>query len=93
MRFEWNSDKSEACYVERGFDIAYAASAFFDPDRLIEIDNRIAYGEDRYRLIGCIEQRLFVLIYTPRQSAIRIISARKANHRETRHYEDRKQND
>ena len=30
---------------------------------------------DRYQLIGRIDERLFVLVYTPRHNAIRIISA------------------
>lgn len=38
--------------------------------------------------MGMIEQRLFVLVYTPRPGAMRIISARKANQREVQHYED-----
>ena len=45
------------------------------------------YGEDRYRLLAAIEGRVFVLIYTMRGSAIRIISARKANGKEVREYE------
>jgi len=39
-------------------------------------------------MMGMIEQRLFVLVYTPRHDAMRVISARKANQREVRHYED-----
>ena len=38
--------------------------------------------------MGRIEQRLFVLVYTPRHDALRIISARKANQREVKHYEN-----
>jgi uncharacterized DUF497 family protein len=38
--------------------------------------------------MGKIENRLFVVVYTPRQDALRIISARKANLREIRHYEN-----
>ncbi|WP_201276159.1 BrnT family toxin [Methylotetracoccus oryzae] len=34
-----------------------------------------------------IHQRLFIVVYTPRHDIIRIISARKANRREVRHYE------
>ena len=45
------------------------------------------YGEDRYRLLGAIEGRVFVMIYTVRGSALRIISARKANRKEIREYE------
>ncbi|KAI5913037.1 BrnT family toxin [Azoarcus sp. PA01] len=75
-------------FQERGFDFAYAARAFFDPDRTIQAGTRSTYGEDRYQLMGKIEQRLLVVVYTPRHDAIRIISARKANRREVRHYEN-----
>ena len=88
MNFEWDEGKSERCLAERGFDFAYAARAFFDPDRVVHADTRRNYGEERYQLMGMIEQRLFVLVYTPRPGAMRIISARKANQREVQHYED-----
>jgi uncharacterized DUF497 family protein len=47
------------------------------------------YGETRYQLIGRIDNRVFILVYTPRGDVIRIISARKANSREVARYEDR----
>lgn len=93
MNFEWDEAKSEACFRERGFDFAYAARAFFDPDRVIQLDSRYSYGEERYQLMGVIERRLFVLVYTPRSDAMRIISARKANQREIRYYEDHTRED
>lgn len=76
MDFEWDEAKSEACFRERGFDFAYALRAFLDRDRLVQQDVRRSYGEDRYQVTGKIEGRLFVLVYTPRQGAIRIVSAR-----------------
>ncbi len=88
MDFEWDDDKSESCFTSRGFDFAFAARAFFDPDRIVVADTRNNYGEDRFQLTGRIDGRLFVVVYTPRHSSIRIISARKANHREVQHYED-----
>lgn len=88
MNFEWDEVKSERCFTERGFDFSYAARAFFDPYRVVNADIRRSYGEERYQLVGMIEQRLFVLVYTPRYEAMRIISARKANQREIKHYED-----
>ena len=60
--------------------------AFTDPNRRVEIDDRQDYGKTRYRLYGCVSGRLFVIVYTMRGSAIRIISARKANVDETRRY-------
>ena len=40
-----------------------------------------------------IDQRLFVVVYTPRHDAMRVISARKANQREGKHYEDSTRDD
>jgi len=93
MNFEWDATKSEACYQQRGFDFAYAARAFFDPDRIIRAGTRHSYGEERYRLMGKIEQRLVVVGYTPRPQATRIISVRKANLREIKDYESRNRAD
>jgi len=88
MNFEWNEAKSDACFAERGFDFAYALRAFIDPNRLVRQDRRWDYGEHRYQLLGMIEQRVFCVVYTVRDSSIRIISARKANQREVREYEN-----
>jgi uncharacterized DUF497 family protein len=88
MNFEWDDHKSEDCFVQRGFDFAYVLRAFFDPGRLIRKDVRWDYGEDRYQLLGAINQRVFFVAYTLRGPAIRIISARKANQREVKDYEN-----
>lgn len=86
--FEWDEDKSDACYIERGFDFAYVLRAFMDADRLIHKDTRWDYGEDRYQLLGAIEGRIFFVVYTIRGTVIRVISARKANLREVNDYEN-----
>lgn len=88
MNFEWDEAKSERCFTDRGFDFGYAVRAFLDPNRLVQLDARHSYGEDRYQLIASIERRVFVVVYTARHNAIRIISARKANKREVKHYEE-----
>lgn len=61
---------------------------FFDPRRLIRRDDRKSYGEERYQVFGCIDERLFVIVFTYRGADIRIISARKANAREVKADED-----
>ena len=88
MKFEWDAAKSEACFEQRGFDFAYALRAFFDPNRVVKQDRRRDYGEDRFHLLGMIERRVFLVAYTVRGAIIRIISARKANRREVKEYED-----
>ena len=87
MKFEWDDAKSDACLAQRGFDFAYVIRAFLDRGRIVDQDRRWNYGEDRYRLLGAIEGRLFVVIYTMRGAVVRIVSARKANAREVREYE------
>ncbi len=87
----WSSNgampRATPAFARRGFDFAYAIRAFFDPQRIVAQDTRRDYGEDRYRLIGVIDGRAFVLVYTVRGSAVRIISARKANAKEVADYE------
>ena len=87
MEFEWDEAKSSVCFEHRGFDFAYAIRAFVDSHRIVAQDRRRDYGEDRYRLLGMIDGRVYVVVYTMRGSAIRIISARKANRKEVADYE------
>ena len=61
--------------------------AFPDPHRIVAQDRRRDYGEDRYRLLGAVDGRTYVVVYTARGSAIRIISARKANPKEIADHE------
>ncbi len=71
MIFEWDEAKSEATYQLRGFDFAYAALVFDDPHRIERLDDRKDYGEPRWQTFGQIEDRVFMVAYTPRASAIR----------------------
>jgi uncharacterized DUF497 family protein len=52
-------------------------SIFIDPNLLIEKDQRWDYGEERFRALGSLDEKVFVVIYTNRPTAIRIISARR----------------
>ncbi len=87
MEFEWDEAKNSACFERRGFDFAYAVRVFLDPHRLVAQDRRRDYGEDRYRLLGTVDGRAYVVVYTLRGSTVRIISARKANGKEVADYE------
>ncbi len=87
MEFEWDDAKSDACFTHRGFDFSYILRAFFDPNRIVRHDRRWDYGEPRYQLLGMVDRRVHVVVYTMRSSVIRIISARKANRKEVLHYE------
>ena len=88
MDFNWDDIKNDTCLKERGFDFAYAVQCFMDPHRMISRDSRFDYGEDRFHVLGQIDKRVFFVTYTLRAEVIRIISARKANQREVKRYEN-----
>ena len=87
MDFEWDLAKSNACQISRNFDFAYVISIFLDPALIVDHDRRWDYGEERFQAIGVVDKRVFVVVFTRRSKAIRIISARKANSREVKRYE------
>ena len=86
MQFEWDSDKAALNARKHGISFELAALVFLDDDRLIAIDDRFDYGEERIITMGHIENRLHVVVYTETEDTIRIISARKANKREQERY-------
>lgn len=88
LEFEWDEGKDLACRTRRGFGFADILPAFIDPGRKVEPDERHEYGEVRFVLYGRVAGRLFVVIFTRRGEAIRIISARKANERERKRHGD-----
>lgn len=94
--FPWNSNGilTKATGVMRSADLilpmqlgVFSTLTGLDPDRIVMKDKRFEYGETRYQLISKIQDRVFVIIFTPCYNTIRIISARKANQREVKQYE------
>ncbi len=83
--FEWDEEKSSRNYRDRGFDFAFVVR-IFDRPIIEEEDIRRDYGERRFIATGQIEDMVFVVVYTWRGSARRIISARLASRRERDEY-------
>jgi len=49
-------------------------------------DMRKDYGERRFRVFGYIDERLYAVVFTPREGVVHVISFRKANRREVKCY-------
>ena len=77
LEFEWDDNKSQQTFQDRGFDFGFATHAFSDHSGFRDPDQRLPYGEERFRFYGEIQGKLFVVIYTEREGRIRIISAQK----------------
>ena len=88
MLFESDEYKAAQNAAKHGVPFEYAAWVFLDPRRLTSEDTRRDYGEERWLALGEIEGRLFAVGYTRRGTIIRLISARKANEREQRKYDE-----
>jgi len=86
--FEWDEEKAERNQAKHSVSFPFAARAFDDEHRLTVIDNRNDYGETRYITLAKIDNRLYVVAFTIRLSNIRLISARKANQKEVKRYEN-----
>jgi uncharacterized DUF497 family protein len=77
--------KSERNLADRGF--AFDLAADFDwSAALIAEDLRRPYPERRYQALGLIGEHLYMLVFTPRQGAVHVISLRRANARERSRY-------
>ena len=84
--FEWDDRKARLNLREHGVDFADAVSVLEDPRAMTISDDR-EFGEERLVTIGLdLFGRLLVVAYTWRGERIRLISARKATHRERRAY-------
>ena len=92
MIFEWDENKEQKNLKKHGIDFRTAIHVFGDPFRIVMFDEEHSYDEDRYILIGSINDRPCVLniSFTPRGGAVRVISARKATAKERRIYYDNK---
>lgn len=90
MRFEWDNQKENINIEKHGIDFSTAALVFRDENRIELYDETHSDFEDRYITIGQINGIAVVVlvVYTERENAIRLISARKATNKERSLYYD-----
>ena len=93
-RFEWDPEKERLNIAKHGISFEHAALVFADPQSISEADEYIGH-ESRWRTIGLLGGALIAVVVHLRweedynqdaQEVIRIISARRAERREIRHY-------
>jgi uncharacterized protein len=85
MRFTYDPAKSQRNLTERGFSFDRAEEFDWSTAQVSE-DTRRSYPERRYQALGFIGERLHVLVFTPRDGAVHVISLRRANQRERTRY-------
>ena len=92
-RFEWDEGKAKSNLRKHGVVFEDAIFAFTDPFALMQQD-RLEGGERRWQTLGMVGGYLVLLVaHTVGEEAegtevIRLISARAADRKERKHYEN-----
>ncbi|WP_293682873.1 BrnT family toxin [uncultured Phenylobacterium sp.] len=82
MRITYDPDKRAKTLAERNLDFEDAIRVFAGPI-LEKPDNRHEYGEPRWQTVGLLNERMVMVVWTPRGVDDRhVFSMRKCNDRE-----------
>ena len=82
---EWDDNKNRINIQKHGISFETAALVFADEERIEYYDKLHSQDEDRYVVLGCVQGILYV-VYTMREEAVRLISARMATSTERKIY-------
>lgn len=85
MRIEFDSAKDSENQVKHGVSLALAGDLDWDA-ALVWIDERFEYHETRMIALAPKTGILYYVAFVDRGNARRIISLRRANRREVKHY-------
>lgn len=89
LSFEWDDEKAKKNQKKHGLSFQEASTVFADPLSRTIPDPLHSETEDRFVILGeSANSRLLVVVFTERGENIRIISARVANRRERKAYEE-----
>ncbi len=87
MKYQWDKNKAASNLQKHDIEFADAVSVFSDDLAITIPDNR--FDEDRFVAIGMDAfGRILVVVFTWRSEDIRLISARLAERRERKQYEE-----
>ena len=92
MKFEWNKEKSLSDFQKHGVSFEEAKEVFDDPFHISKLDHRFDYFEERWITLGSTSKDNILVVANMffdgnGEEIIRIISARKANEKERKFYE------
>ena len=84
--FEWHDKKAARNWRSNGISFEMTREAFKDRFAVVWVDDHHDGNEERFALLGQVNDRLLFVSYTLRGERTRIISARRAAPHERRRY-------
>ena len=89
LRFEWDDTKAHSNLAKHSISFEEASTVFGDVNSITIADPVHSLSEERYVILGqSYKGKLMVVVHTERGENIRIISARAANRKERKDYEE-----
>jgi uncharacterized DUF497 family protein len=85
--FGWDAAKAQTNWAKHKVRFEAVIAAFLDEARIDFDVSQAGQGEARRKTVGMIRGRLFTVVYTVRGETMRIISARRANTKEVKRYD------
>ncbi len=94
VRFEWDDNKAGVNLAKHGVSFETAAQVFDDPSHVAWVDERFDYSEERWVVLGVVQGQVLAVAFvwlegsgdSDGEEIIRLISARKASHKEREFY-------
>lgn len=84
--FDWDNENETEHFEKHYVRFEQGIWVFLDPNRLEALDNRHDYGEERFNVIGQVDELILNVTFTMRDKTARIISARRASRKERERY-------
>ena len=85
MKFSFDPNKNRLNLARHG--LSFEDFSGFDTKPVIRVDDRVDYGETRFRGYGRIESKGYCIVFTRTPDGFRLISFRRAHEKEMRRYE------
>ena len=86
MKFEYDPEKSESNLEKHGISLEQATQLWSVPSVEIAARN---LDEDRFMIIGKVEDKFYSCIFTIRDRVVRLISARRSRKNEEEIYHEK----
>jgi len=91
FEFEWDEGNVNKSWIKHGVGAKECEEVFIDLNAVVSEDPKHSQKEQRWLILGKTRKgRNLIVIFTKRNSFIRVISARPMNRKERRLYEGQK---
>jgi uncharacterized protein len=89
VNFEWAEAKEASNYAKHRVHFDFAVRVFSDPDADQYDATREEDGDERMKICGSVDGHMYTVVFTERDGAYCLISARRANVKVERSYANR----